>query len=80
MWIVWPVNSLCVWIPWVLTWLCSLSMGAAAARGVFPAVAGEKPLVMGALGGTSETLLMEFLSSARDFSAVCSLAQMRSQS
>jgi hypothetical protein len=52
-------------------------MGAAAAREVLPDAAGEKPLVG---GGTSATLLMEFLSSPSDFSACCSLAQIRSQS
>lgn len=75
MWTVWPVMSLRVWIPCVRTWLCSPSMGAGAARGVD--VEGEKPLIGGA---TSETLLIEFLSSLSDFSAVCSFAQMRSQS
>lgn len=54
-------------------------MGAEAAKGVLPAVAGEYPFV-GGFGGTSETLATEFLRSARDFSAVCSFAQMRSQS
>jgi hypothetical protein len=52
-------------------------MGAAAASDVFPDAAGEKPLVG---GGISATELMEFFSSPSDFSACCSLAQMRSQS
>lgn len=67
--------SLRVWMPWVRTWLCSPSMGAEAARGV--EVEGEKPLIGGA---TSWMLLIEFFSSVSDFSAVWSLAQMRSQS
>lgn len=75
MWIVCPVMSLRVCIPCVRTWLCSPSMGAAAANGVD--VEGEKPLRGGA---TSETLLIEFFSSLSDFSAVCSFAHMRSQS
>jgi hypothetical protein len=75
MWIVWPVMSLRVCIPCVRTWLCSPSMGAEAASGV--EVEGEKPLIGGA---TSWTLLIEFFSSVSDFSAVCSFAQMRSQS
>lgn len=50
-------------------------MGAEAARGVD--VEGEKPLIGGA---TSWILLIEFFSSVSDFSAVCSFAQMRSQS
>jgi hypothetical protein len=50
-------------------------MGAEAASGV--EVEGEKPLIGGA---TSWTLLIEFFSSVSDFSAVCSFAQMRSQS
>jgi hypothetical protein len=57
-----------------------LSIGATAAKGVFPAVAGEYPLVGALFGGTSDTLLMDIFSSARDFSAVCSFAHMRSQS
>jgi hypothetical protein len=74
--IVWPVMSLRVCIPCVRTWLCSPSMGAAAANELSPAD-GPKPLVG---GGISATLLMEFFSSPSDFSACCSLAQMRSQS
>jgi hypothetical protein len=75
--IVWPVMSLRVCMPWVRTWLCSPSKGAAAANDVFPDAAGEKPLVG---GGISATLLMEFFSSPSDFSACCSLAQILSQS
>ena len=75
--IVWPVMSLRVCMPCARMWLCSPSIGAAAANGVLPEAAWEKPL-MG--GGTSATLLMEFFSSPSDFSACCNLAQMRSQS
>ena len=76
--IVWPVMSLRVCIPWVRTWLCSPSMGAAAARGVFPdPSAGEKPFIG---GGISATLPTAFFKSLSDFSACCSLPQMRSQS
>jgi hypothetical protein len=76
--IVWPVMSLRVWIPWVRTWLCSPSIGAAAAKGVLPEPsAGEKPFRG---GGISATLTMEFFRSLSDFSACCSLPHMRSQS
>jgi hypothetical protein len=53
-------------------------MGAAAARGVFPdPSAGEKPFIG---GGISATLPTAFFKSLSDFSACCSLPQMRSQS
>lgn len=53
-------------------------MGAAAAKGVFPDPSpGEKPFTG---GGISATLPTAFFRSLSDFSACCSLPQMRSQS